>query len=198
MRLSFRSMTRPAPWALAAMVGLGAFAVGRWTAPVEFDDIRTEAAMLALQSCQSCLETNVEDFTSLRSIDELDQAICPRTEDEREVWFSVRKGARIRLTGTAEPGNHKQRPLLILKDGNQVFVRRDSSGDDPFAWEPGAAGHRVTVEGCISRTWYPTTNQRRAYSARLSWRRQQLQNVFVAAPSGYVYQISVADWNLAE
>lgn len=198
MRPKFTASTRPELWVLALLLGVMGFVVGRQTAPVEFEDLRTDAATLAVQSCQLCLEADVQDLTTLQTIDELDRAICPRTDDEREVWFSARKGARVRLTGTAERGNHKQWPALTLTDGNRVFVRQDSSSDDPFAWEPGAAGHRVTVEGCISRTWYPTTDQRRAHQARLSWRRQRLQNVVVAAPSGYVYRISVANWKPAE
>lgn len=197
MRPRFTALARPEPWAMAVLLGVMGFVVGRQTAPMEFEDFRTDAATLAVQSCQLCLEADVQDLTTLQTIDELDRAICPRSDEECEVWFSVRNGARVRLTGTAEPGNHKQWPALTLTDGNRVFVRRDSSSDDPFAWEPGAVGRHVTVEGCISRTCYPTPDQRREHQARQSWRRQQVQNVLVAAPSGYVYRISVADWKLA-
>jgi hypothetical protein len=198
MRPNPRSMTRRAAWSLAAAIGPAAFVVGRLTAPIGGDDIRTEAAVLAVRSCRPCLEADVQDLTSLQTIDELDQAICPRTGDERVIWFSVRKGARIRLTGAAEPGNLKQWPALTLPDGNRVFIRRDSSGDDQFAWEPGVAGRRVTVEGCVSRTWYPTTDQRRARNAKLDWRRQQTANVLTATPSGYAYKIAVARCEFAE
>lgn len=192
MRLSVQRLQRPEAWALALMFALGAFVAGRQTAPVRFTDIEAQAARLVDQNCQTCLESDVRDLTSLQVIEELDAAICPRAEEERDIWYSVRRGARVRVAGIAEPRRWKESPAIVLADGNRLTVLSHSADDEPFDWSNDVAGQWVTVEGCVRRIWYPTREQRAERHAKLSWHRQQTNNVMVAVPAGYAYAITVA------
>ncbi|WLD11156.1 hypothetical protein [Planctellipticum variicoloris] len=140
----------------------------------------------------------MRDFTSLVSIEELDQAISVRSDEERETWYTVSRGARVRVTGIAEPRRRKESPAIVLTDGHRLTVLSHSAGDEPFEWSNDVAGERVTVEGCIRRIWYPSVEQRRDRRAKLSWHRQQMNNVMEAVPIGYVYAITVARYERVE